>query len=586
MTMAASSSTLPSSAETASQIKSLLKEIVEDRSDAARLDELRRIFARLIQAGQLELHAPKTSSSSTSTSTTKSTKSAKQKWQHFLVRSHKTMVSQLCRRIHQGKRTAVRTFWGVVATSPTKSNNGLYSLIDTELLNQWVDAMSLWPDSLQGDQSVRHAVETEFLHPYTDVQYYTMVAVARTAQQVYQKQKQQQSKRRGEAENTDTDATSTSTSTTNEQAERLMELLMMIPIADSQSDLDQRSGYLFPPPAEGVPESHVEKNSEDSDGEESSEDEEDDDDESEEEDDGPPRKKSKNDKKKTNLKNRFMFEKHQAHRRVWSKAWLAVLKLALPATALKAALRFLPEHVLPNVANPLRFADFFMAAYNHTGVVSVLALDGLFLLMTEAGLEYPDFYKQLYKLITPSLFYVKYRIKFFRLLDKCLSRNEMLPAHVVAAFVKRLVRSSLNAPVPVILFVLALTSNLLRKHPESACLVHRDGSELEDGFDAATDDPEQAGALQSSLWELGALAKHFYPAVVTLAKSVGRPEEDKAPMHNLEDFLGQTYKSLFEQERKRMQRKSKTPLTFQKPDSLFSATDVFAGILAVPGQQQ
>jgi U3 small nucleolar RNA-associated protein 19 len=90
--------------------------------------------------------------------------------------------------------------------------------------------------------------------------------------------------------------------------------------------------------------------------------------------------------------------------------------------------------VLPNVANPLRFADFFMSAYNHTGVVSILALDGLFLLMTEGGLEYPDFYKQLYKLITPSLFYVKYRIKFFRLLDKCLSRNEMLPAHVIAAF--------------------------------------------------------------------------------------------------------------------------------------------------------
>jgi U3 small nucleolar RNA-associated protein 19 len=248
-------------------------------------------------------------------------------------------------------------------------------------------------------------------------------------------------------------------------------------------------------------------------------------------------------------------------------------------------LRFLPEHVLPNVANPLRFADFFMSAYNHTGVVSILALDGLFLLMTEGGLEYPDFYKQLYKLITPSLFYVKYRIKFFRLLDKCLSRNEMLPAHIIAAFTKRLVRCSLNAPVPGILFVLALTSNLLRRHPEAACLVHRDGSELEEGFDAMTDDPEQAGALQSSLWELGALEKHCYPAVVTLAKAVGRKEEEKAPMHHLEDFLGQTYKSLFEQERKRLKQKRKTPLTFHKPESLFSETGVFAGILAVPGHQ-
>jgi U3 small nucleolar RNA-associated protein 19 len=557
-------STVPTSAETATKIKTLLKEIVEDRSDAARLDELRRVFARLIQAGQLELHAPNSASTSKSTS-------AKHKWQRFLVQSHKIMVSQLCRRIQQGKRTAVRTLWGVVATSPTKSNNGLYSLIDTELLNQWVDAMRQWPDSLQGDQSVRHAVETEFLHPYTDVQYYTMVAVTSIAQQVYQQQKQRKESKRQD-EHVDT---------TPDQAERLMELLMMIPIATSQNDLDQSGGYLFPPPKDAEPDSK--KNSENSDSDESSEDEEEEDDD--ESADGPPRKKSKTDKEKLKRKNRFMFEKLQAHRRLWSKAWLAVLKLPLPAAALKQALRFLPEHVLPNVANPLRFADFFMSAYNHTGVVSILALDGLFLLMTEGGLEYPDFYKQLYKLITPSLFYVKYRIKFFRLLDKCLSRNEMLPAHVIAAFAKRLVRSSLNAPVPGILFVLALTSNLLRKHPEAACLVHRDGSELEDGFDAGTDDPEQAGALQSSLWELGALERHCYPAVVTLAKSVGRPEEDKAPMHHLEDFLGQTYKSLFEQERKRMKLKRKTPLTFHKPESLFNESGIFAGILAVPGQQ-
>jgi hypothetical protein len=70
-----------------------------------------------------------------------------------------------------------------------------------------------------------------------------------------------------------------------------------------------------------------------------------------------------------------------------------------------------------------------------------------------------------------------------------------------------------------------------------------------------------------------------------LAKSVGRPEEDKAPMHHLEDFLGQTYKSLFEQERKRMKLKRKTPLTFHKPETLFNETGIFAGILAVPGQQ-
>ena len=221
---------------------------------------------------------------------------------------------------------------------------------------------------------------------------------------------------------------------------------------------------------------------------------------------------------------------------------------------MKQTLRFLPTSVLPVSATPLRFADFFMNAYSLTSsaesngaanavVVPMLALEGLFLLMTQHGLEYPNFYKQLYKLIvSPRVLMVKNRTKFCSLLDKCLSRNDMLPAHIVAAFVKRLLRSSLSAPPASCLFCLALCSNLLRQHPETACLVHRQKKQMkrapaedvdredeatkmmEDGFDATTDDPEQANALQSSLWELGALERHYYPAVVTLAQAVGRED--------------------------------------------------------------
>jgi U3 small nucleolar RNA-associated protein 19 len=546
------STTTPSSAEAAAEIKRLLKPIVEERADAARLDELRRVFARLHASGQFTRN---NHHHATDKSTTSSTQI---KWQRFLATSHKTMVAQVCYKIKSGKRTAVRTMWGIVAGSPAISHGKNYHLLDTALLQQWTEAMSTWPEELQGDQSVRHAVETEFLHPYRDVQYYSMVAIATTANQIYEKY---QTKREANA---------------SDRAERLLELLMMIPIATSQGELD-RGGYLFEPPGDAVPEQTDDVSEEEDSSDDDDDEDEESDSEEEEEQDAPPRKKAKKDSRA-----RFTFEKVQAHRKAWSKAWLAVLRLPLPVTALKQALRFLPEHVLPNVVNPLRFADFFMAAYNLSGVVPVLALDGLFLLMTEAGLEYPDFYKQLYKLITPSLLYVKYRIKFFRLLDKCLSRNEMLPAHVVAAFCKRLLRCALNGPVPSILYVLALTSNILRKHPEIECLVHRTVTELEDGFDAATDDPEQAGALQSSVWELGALQKHYHPAVVTLSKSLGRLEEAKAPMHVLEDFLAQTYKSLFEQERKRHERKSKTPVTFHKPDSLFTDSDMFTGIVSLP----
>ena len=546
--------TTNSSAETAGLIKKLLKPSPDDRADASRLDELRKLFAKLIRDGELDL-----------SSTKKDGSSVRQKWNDFLRTSHKRFVCQLCERISAGKRTAVRTMWGVVATSPLKSASKSYDFVSIELLQHWVRAMTTVPSM---DKSIRTMLQAEFIHPNRDIQYYTMIAIALVANELYEQQQNGSKKKKTHMP-------------VEERAERLVDMLMMIPIPSTQRELEEKGEVLFPPPANAVPDE------EDKPEEESDEDE-DEDESDEESDDGSdedsaaeesPRKRIKLEP----AKKLFAFQEIRNHHRVWSKAWLAVLRLALPPAALKQALRFLPEMVLPHISHPLRFADFFMNAYNNTGVIPLLALDGLFLLVTHHGLEYPNFYKQLYCLVTPSLLYVKYRTRFFRLIDKCLSRNEMLPAHVVAAFVKRLIRCTLTAPPSSTLFVLALCSNLLRKHPEISCLVHRDEkTDIEDKFDAETDDPEQANALQSSLWELGALERHYFPAVATMAKSVGREQELSAPLHDMEDFLVHTYQSFFEQERKRKQRRGKVPLTFSRPSSLFSGKDVFSGILALP----
>lgn len=94
-------------------------------------------------------------------------------------------------------------------------------------------------------------------------------------------------------------------------------------------------------------------------------------------------------------------------------------------------------------------------------------------------------------------------------------------------------------------------------------------------------------ALESSLWELSALSQHYYPAVAALAKSVGT-EDAKTPLHNMDDFLRHTYKSLFSQERKRGDGSKKrqkhlasTPLTFVKPKGLFTNNDLFCNMIAV-----
>jgi U3 small nucleolar RNA-associated protein 19 len=90
-------------------------------------------------------------------------------------------------------------------------------------------------------------------------------------------------------------------------------------------------------------------------------------------------------------------------------------------------------------------------------------------------------------------------------------------------------------------------------------------------------DPVESRALQSSLWELAVLERHYHPAVVTLAKSIGYSAELKAPLYDIDGaFSNHTYKSLFDQERK---KKTKTALTFKKPTTLFVEDDVFSNIL-------
>ena len=63
-------------------------------------------------------------------------------------------------------------------------------------------------------------------------------------------------------------------------------------------------------------------------------------------------------------------------------------------------LRALPEGILPHVPVPLRYCDVLSDGYARGGVEAVLALRGLFVLMTRHHLEYPHLYKQLYAVLT------------------------------------------------------------------------------------------------------------------------------------------------------------------------------------------
>merc|ERR1712062_29262 len=97
-------------------------------------------------------------------------------------------------------------------------------------------------------------------------------------------------------------------------------------------------------------------------------------------------------------------------------------------------------------------------------------------------------------------------------------------------------------------------------------------------------------AIDSSLWELNALGKHYHPAVSILAESVGL-EDESMPMYDLNIFLFHTYKGLFESERKKGLKKRKQQnetydeimsLAFQKSKGLFIRGDIFNGVFDFP----
>lgn len=61
-------------------------------------------------------------------------------------------------------------------------------------------------------------------------------------------------------------------------------------------------------------------------------------------------------------------------------------------------------------------SDFLTRSYDIGGVISVMALSSLYVLMTQHGLEYPNFYEKLYALLVPSIFMAKHRAKFFEVI--------------------------------------------------------------------------------------------------------------------------------------------------------------------------
>ncbi|XP_034566261.1 nucleolar complex protein 4 homolog [Notolabrus celidotus] len=255
------------------------------------------------------------------------------------------------------------------------------------------------------------------------------------------------------------------------------------------------------------------------------------------------------------------------HKRAFEKMWLGFLKYKLPNNMYKKILVILHDSILPHMSKPTLMIDFLTAAYEVGGAISLLALNGLFVLIHQHNLDYPDFYKKLYNLLEPSVFHVKYRARFFHLANLFLSSSH-LPVYLVAAFAKRLARLALTAPPTALLIVLPFIYNLIRRHPSCRVLIHRPttGDELlEDPYLMDEGDPAHCCALESSLWEIKTLQKHYHPDVAKAAMSINSPLSEQE--EDINEVLEITTYEVMERDLKQSQKKS-VPLEFETATQL------------------
>ncbi|XP_056389147.1 nucleolar complex protein 4 homolog [Hyla sarda] len=254
------------------------------------------------------------------------------------------------------------------------------------------------------------------------------------------------------------------------------------------------------------------------------------------------------------------------HKKAFEKVWMSFLKHKLSVSLYKKVLLILHESILPHMSKPALMIDFLTVAYDVGGAISLLALNGLFVLIHQHNLEYPDFYKKLYSLLDPSVFHVKYRARFFHLADLFLSSTH-LPVYLVAAFAKRLSRLSLTAPPQVLMMIIPFICNLIRRHPACRPLIHRPSAEgdfASDPFVMEEQDPAKSRALESSLWELEALQNHYYPNVVRAANVISRALSTQES--EISELLELSSNELFEKEMKK--KFHSVPLEFEPVQGL------------------
>lgn len=269
----------------------------------------------------------------------------------------------------------------------------------------------------------------------------------------------------------------------------------------------------------------------------------------------------------------FVWEK-SATRRALNKVWACVMHWELTPQLHKQLLVVLLERVMPYLEKPILMTDFLMDSLDADGPIGLLALQGVFILVTKHNLEYPNIFTKLYSMFEPEIFHTKYKARLIYLSDLFLCSTH-LPETLVAAFAKRLARLTLVAPPADILIILYLITNLMTRHPGLKRLIdHPLGGEVQsekgcgagDPFLMEERDPLASNALLSSLWEIKALQRHVVPSIAMAANCVIERPPSGVMGYHMESTLRNNGGHLFDNELK--SKVKDIMLTFERPNSM------------------
>ncbi|ELP85256.1 hypothetical protein EIN_084180 [Entamoeba invadens IP1] len=203
-----------------------------------------------------------------------------------------------------------------------------------------------------------------------------------------------------------------------------------------------------------------------------------------------------------------------------------------------------PIEVKALKCDPLLFYDYLLINAQKIGKNSqIYALLCFHYLVVNHELNVPNFLELLYCALTPKLLTNSMIPKFFDRLTKYLV-SSYIPSYASAAFVKKVMRLTLEAPTGAIIFLLTFALKMFFALPKIRFLLNRPTVELyklPDNDPFETEEFTESSPLkidlretkveQSFLWEHMLLMKHPHPKVALLAQSFPNDsyEQIKAP---------------------------------------------------------